>query len=86
MIRFSAAGERDLLKLPAPIQRRIADALRAIEAAPRQGPNIRKLSGAEALYRLRVGDLRVVYLLIGPDLLVSVVAHRRDVYRKTRRR
>ena len=43
-----------------------------------------KLTGAEQLYRLRVGDYRIVY---GVDkdagqVIVHYVRHRRDVYRQ----
>ena len=42
-----------------------------------------KLSGAKDLYRVRVGDHRIVYQVIEHRLLVLVVdiGHRRDIYR-----
>ncbi len=43
----------------------------------------RKLQGRSGLWRLRVGDYRVVYSVDDSHRLVDVVAvrHRRDVYR-----
>lgn len=42
-----------------------------------------KLSGASDIWRLRVGDYRVLYQVRDEALLVLVVrvGHRRDVYR-----
>lgn len=44
---------------------------------------VRKLEGEEDLYRLRVGDYRVLYAIRDAVLLVLVVriADRREVYR-----
>ncbi|MGW7448719.1 type II toxin-antitoxin system RelE family toxin [Kitasatospora sp. NPDC054795] len=47
------------------------------------GPDVKKLAGNDDLYRLRVGDFRVIYQVRG-DVLVILVVHvgnRRDVYR-----
>jgi len=43
-----------------------------------------KLQGAERLYRLRVGDYRIVYEVDsdGPHIIVQYVRYRRDVYRR----
>jgi mRNA interferase RelE/StbE len=42
-----------------------------------------KLSGAERLYRLRIGDYRVVYEVNTPSRTITIhyVRHRREVYR-----
>jgi len=42
------------------------------------------LSAAERLFRIRVGDYRVIYAIEDDRLLVLVlrVAHRREAYRK----
>jgi mRNA-degrading endonuclease RelE of RelBE toxin-antitoxin system len=45
--------------------------------------DLKKLSGADQLYRIRVGDYRIVYAVEDDRLLVLVVkvGHRREVYR-----
>lgn len=45
-------------------------------------PTARKLTGLEDLYRIRVGDYRVVYTVRHQVLVVLVVAigHRREIY------
>lgn len=42
-----------------------------------------KLVGSQHIYRIRVGDYRVIYEVIGRVLIIEVirVAHRKDVYR-----
>lgn len=42
-----------------------------------------KLSGEDDLYRIRVGDYRIVYTIKDTQLLVLVlkIRHRREVYR-----
>jgi len=43
-----------------------------------------KLAGAERLYRIRIGDYRMVYGVdkVGRQVIVHYVRHRRDVYRQ----
>ena len=59
--------------------RRAIETLR-LEARP---PGSVKLAGAPDLYRLRVGDYRIVYQVRDFELIVLVlsVGHRREIYR-----
>jgi mRNA interferase RelE/StbE len=43
----------------------------------------KKIKGGRNLWRIRIGDYRVVYTVDDPDAIVDVVAvrHRRDAYR-----
>jgi mRNA interferase RelE/StbE len=51
--------------------------------ADRRPSGVKKLSPEENLYRIRVGDDRIIYQIRDKDLIVLVVkiGHRRDVYR-----
>jgi mRNA interferase RelE/StbE len=62
--------------------RRIINALRALETNPHP-PGSMKLKGGAELYRVRVGDYRVIYQVREAVLLVLVVqiGHRREIYR-----
>ncbi len=42
-----------------------------------------KLTGSERTYRIRIGDYRAVYELLGDSKIVEIqrVRHRKDVYR-----
>jgi len=77
------AAEKFFEKLRnADLQRRIASRLRELAANPRT-PGAEKLSGGDVLYRIRVGDYRIVYQIRDAELLVLVakIADRKDVYR-----
>jgi mRNA interferase RelE/StbE len=47
-------------------------------------PGCRALAGEDGVYRVRVGDYRIVYEVIDRRLIVHVVrvGHRRDAYRR----
>lgn len=76
------SAQKDVARLPRPVQRRVLDRLARIEADPR-APGSVKLAGAKATYRARVGDWRIVYEIDDArrTVIVTIVAHRREVYR-----
>lgn len=82
-VSFAPAALRQLRKLPHDVQKRIIRATESLEADPRP-PGSAKLANEVDLYRIRVGDWRVVYRIKDQQLLVLVVriGHRRDVDRK----
>ena len=65
------------------LKHRIAKTLRALENDARPPGSI-KLQGADELYRVRVGDYRIVYQIQDTILVVLVVqiGHRREIYRQ----
>jgi mRNA interferase RelE/StbE len=81
-VEFKPSARRQLRKLPAEVQRRIVLRAEALGGDPRP-PGVEALAGADALYRVRVGDYRIVYEVRDRILLVLVVriGHRREVYR-----
>jgi len=82
-IEFAPSARRQLQKLPNEIRVRVAAALSALSAEPRP-PGVKKLSGEESLYRIRVGDYRIIYQIREKELIVLVVkiGHRGEVYRR----
>jgi mRNA interferase RelE/StbE len=80
IIRPSA--EKCLDKIPRPDRRRLVDAMEELRDNPRPA-GVVKLAGDENLWRIRIGDYRVVYEIHDDRLVVLVlrVAHRKDVYR-----
>jgi mRNA interferase RelE/StbE len=81
-IRRSAKKELDVL--PLRVQHRCYDALLFLAHNPfSEVLHIKKLRGALSLYRLRIGDYRIVYEVNGDVLTVTVikVGHRSEVYR-----
>ena len=79
------AALRDLRKLPEDIRRRVAVRIDALAGDPRPA-GVERLQGEAELYRVRVGDYRIVYQVESKALVVLVVrvGHRREVYRRTR--
>lgn len=84
-VRFTKRAAKELSKLPRTAQERIAAAVDWLKEEPRPAgvTGVTKLSGDAELYRIRVGDYRVLYGIEDDVLLVLVVrvGHRRDVYR-----
>ena len=66
-------------------RRRILRAIIALEVNPRP-PGAKKLRGESELWRVRVGDYRILYSIEEARLVVLVVkiGHRREVYRGER--
>jgi mRNA interferase RelE/StbE len=87
VVAFKPAAVRDLRKLPEDARRRVAARIDALAAEPRPA-GVEALQGASDLYRIRVGDYRVLYQLRRTALVVLVVriGHRRDVYRRMGRK
>ena len=79
------AALRELRKLPEDIRRRVAARIDALAGDPRPA-GVERIQGEADLYRVRVGDYRIVYQLASKALVVLVVriGHRRDVYRRPR--
>ena len=82
-IDFTPQGARDLRKLPRRDQRRVAARIDALRRDPRPS-GVQKLKGGHEIWRLRVGDLRVLYTIAQQIVTVTVVrvSHRREVYRR----
>ena len=81
-IEFSRGARKHFRKLPLNIQKRIGTKINELAIEPR--PNgVKKLKGEDNLYRIRVGDYRVVYEIEDNVLLIIVirVKHRNEVYR-----
>jgi len=68
--------------LDPPVRGRVLRAIAKLAADPRNAANVRALKAGD-LFRLRVGDWRIIYTLREDVLLILVirVAHRREVYR-----
>ncbi|BFU91966.1 MAG: cytotoxic translational repressor of toxin-antitoxin stability system [Nitrospira sp.] len=81
-IEFSRQADRQFRTLSSQIQQRLKSRIDSLAATPRPHGS-EKLSGADQLYRIRVGDYRIVYAVEDDRLLVLVVkvGHRREVYR-----
>lgn len=75
-------ARKQLLAVSSVDQRRIEKKIDSLAATPRPA-DCKKLQGGGGLYRVRVGDYRVVYQVKDRELIVLLVrfGHRREVYR-----
>jgi mRNA interferase RelE/StbE len=81
-VEIARDAKKELARLPAPVQTRIAMALVALERDPfpRGCKKLRNQDG----WRIRIGDYRVLYFADKKvrQIVIGVISHRRDVYRK----
>jgi mRNA interferase RelE/StbE len=82
-VHFKPSADRQLQRLPVSVQKRIVGEVAVLAKNPHPAGVI-KLAGDDNLWRIRIGDYRVVYEIHDDRLTVLVlrVAHRKDVYRQ----
>ncbi|MGF1514952.1 MAG: type II toxin-antitoxin system RelE/ParE family toxin [Elainellaceae cyanobacterium] len=81
-IEFAKKAAKAFKTLPVQEQRRMRPKIDALAETPRPTGAV-KLSGEESLYRIRVGNYRIIYAVEDKELLILVVTlgHRGGVYR-----
>ena len=81
-ITFARSARKELQSLPTDVAERLLKRIESLITNARP-VGCKKLSGSKDLWRLRVGDYRVVYKIDDSrrTVDVSVVRHRREVYR-----
>ncbi|HEY8750502.1 MAG TPA: type II toxin-antitoxin system RelE/ParE family toxin [Tepidisphaeraceae bacterium] len=81
-VLYRTSVKRELRRLDARTVRRVDASILALADTPRP-PGCVKLSGQLNLWRIRVGDYRIIYELHERELTIVIVsvAHRREVYR-----
>lgn len=81
-VRYDPKALKELARLDKPLARRIVKAVDSLEAEPRPR-GARSLVGYPELWRIRIGDYRVVYTIKDAELVVLAlrIAHRRRIYR-----
>jgi mRNA interferase RelE/StbE len=81
-VQIKRSALKGLQGLPRHLQAQLRKQIDSLAENPRPSRVI-KLAGDENLYRVRVGDYRVIYQIQDKALLVLVIkiGHRREVYR-----
>jgi mRNA interferase RelE/StbE len=81
-IQFVRSAAKAYSRLDAVLQRRVDRELHRLREMPRHADVIR-LQSADELYRVRIGDLRLLFSVEDQILLVLIVkiGHRGSVYR-----
>jgi len=81
-IEVSATAEKQLRKLSKKDQISVLKRIQELSGEPRPNHS-RKLRGQDNIYRVRVGNYRILYSIENKHLTIIIlkVGHRRDVYR-----
>jgi mRNA interferase RelE/StbE len=81
-VKFKSSAAKEFRKLPSGIKERIRQAVNQLTENPRPS-GVVKLKGEDRLFRIRIGEYRIVYEIDDSAKLVRVtrVRHRQDVYR-----
>ena len=82
-IEFTPRAERDFKLLDGSVRGRIRRRIDSL-AENLYPPGVKKIEGEDEIYRVRVGDHRILYQVKGkiPLVLIVRIGHRRDVYRR----
>lgn len=85
-VQLAPAAKKQIKKLSKPIQKKVVKRLEELKDDPRPA-GVEKLTDTDNLYRIRLGDYRIIYTIEDEVLLVLVVtvADRREVYRLLKR-
>ena len=80
-VTLASSAEREIKALPKSVQRRVGKMIDSLRINPRPRGAI-KLKGREGIYRIRVGDYRIIYTVNDEKRLVDVsyVRHRSRAY------
>lgn len=80
-ITISSSAERQLKKLPAPAQIKISRVILGLAVNPYMN-GCKKLAGYKDIWRIRIGDYRVLYSVDKKIVTVIVlkIGHRKEIY------
>lgn len=77
---LSPRAEKQLKRLPKLDQIAVAKKIRLIRDSPKISKE-EKLIGLKDIFRVRVGDYRIVYKKTSREICIILIRHRKDVYR-----
>jgi mRNA interferase RelE/StbE len=81
LVTFTASAKKELKDLPSEVIGRLLAKIRELFGTPRPA-GCKKLYGYKNLWRIRVGNYRVVYAIDDASKAVDIrrIAHRKEVY------
>ena len=81
-VDFKPSVHKDFRRLPRLVVERVMKRIERLKDEPLPH-GVEKLEGAERLYRIRVGDYRIVYEVDtqAKGIMILYVRHRREAYR-----
>lgn len=84
-VEFTKSAAKEFKRLPKAIKLKVVEASKFLSENPFSDLlNIKKLKGVDSLYRLRIGDYRLVYTVEGKKLRIIIIkiGHRKDIYQR----
>jgi mRNA-degrading endonuclease RelE of RelBE toxin-antitoxin system len=76
---------KDIEKLPPEMKARVGEALLEIKKDPFFSRDLKKLANVKlGRWRLSIGDFRLRYDVLGNEIRLMLIRHRKDVYRKNK--
>lgn len=86
-VEFSTVAAKALRRLPKTMLHRVSEVIDRLAEDP-SPRGVKKLQGADDIFRVRVGDWRILYSIEDNVLIIWIldIAHRRDAYRRQQRR
>ena len=81
-VEIARRAVKSISRLPRKEQQRVRAAIDLLAEEPRP-PSCAALTGEDSAYRVRVGNLRILYEVVDARLVIQVirVGHHRNVYR-----
>ena len=83
VVVFKKSAAKELQSLPKKVQQKILDAVQLLSLNPyTELLQIKKMKGADSLYRVRIQDYRVIYLIENQIIKITIIkiSHRKEVY------
>jgi mRNA interferase RelE/StbE len=80
---FKKSAFKELQSLPQRVQQKILDAVQLLSLNPyTELLQIKKMKGADSLYRVRIQDYRVIYVIENHLIKITIIkiGHRKEVY------
>ena len=81
-IEFKPAALRQLRRISKENQKQIGQKIESLKQNPLPD-GVKKLTGSNNLFRVRIGDYRIIYTIESEKFIVLIIAvgHRREIYR-----
>ncbi len=76
---LSSRAEKELKKLSRIDQIAIGRKIRSLVSLPIV--NEEKLSGYKNIFRIRIGDFRIVYQRTSQEIFIVLIGHRKEIYK-----
>jgi mRNA interferase RelE/StbE len=83
-VKISKKAYKNLLKIPKDYQENILLFIKSLKDSPLPyGYDLKKMKGAENLFRCRIGIYRIVYEIFKDRVIIEVldINHRKDIYK-----